>query len=139
MLVSREDQNLALSRKWTVDGTGYAVAKIERKKASFHRIAAGALPGFMVDHINRDRLDNRRSNLRIADRSLNTHNAKKAPFASSRYRGVTWRGNERQWEAGIKIAGKTIYLGRYSTQREAAEAYDRAARDHYGANANANL
>lgn len=73
--------------------------------------------GMLIDHINRDSLDNRRSNLRICTRSENVVNsdAKK----TSKYLGVHYAKREKMWVA-------TIRIGRYETEHDAKEAFDRA-------------
>lgn len=139
MLVSRSDLELANQQKWSHDKNGYAVARINNKKQSFHRLCTKAPKGILVDHKNRDRLDNRQSNLRFASRSLNTHNAPNKPPGASKYRGVYWHKRDRVWRAQIRINNRLITLGRYPSQIEAAKAYDQAARDRYGDAAVVNL
>jgi len=88
-------------------------------------------PEIFADHINRDSLDNRRSNLRAASPSQNIANSKrmerKERKMRSPYRGVYWIKERRRWRAQISVAGKTIYLGYFDIPEQAAIAYNAAA------------
>ena len=96
------------------------------------------LTGFaMTDHINGDGLDNRRSNLRPADSSLNSANRIRLSGKSG-YRGVT-RHQCGRWQAAIQVRGTQAYLGLYATPEEAARAYDAAAVAGWGEYARPNF
>lgn len=85
----------------------------------------------LVDHINRDKLDCRRDNLRIATKSQNAINkTKDRRIATSRYKGVSKARNK--WKASIQVNKKTIYIGTFDTERAAAILYNDAAREHFG-------
>ena len=79
------------------------------------------IPEF-IDHINRDRLDNRIENLRECTRSQNNRNATKMKGTSSKYLGVAKHHNK--WRAHICIGPKQHYLGLHESEDEAAKAYD---------------
>jgi hypothetical protein len=85
----------------------------------------------LVDHINRDKLDCRRSNLRVATRSQNEANKTKGARGSSKYKGVTKTANGK-WKAEITVAGKRRYLGVFKDEVDAAMAYNNAAAIEYG-------
>ncbi len=85
-----------------------------------------------VDHINGNRLDNRKCNLRLATRSQNLQNSRKRTGCSSRFKGVNWLGQNKRWRARIKVFGKEIALGCFISELEAAEAYNKAAKEHFG-------
>jgi hypothetical protein len=84
--------------------------------------AAGIVP----DHINRNGLDNRRSNLRIANKQQNCWNSRDRGGVS-RFKGVHWKVAEGKWAAAISHDGIRKHLGYFVSEREAAEAYDDAA------------
>jgi hypothetical protein len=76
----------------------------------------------IVDHINRDTLDNRKCNLRLVDCSLNNMNQKKKLSKISKYRGVSIHQNinrKKRWMARFQFKNKSIYLGYYETELEA--------------------
>ena len=119
--------------KWCVDSsTGYVVAKIERRKVSFHRLLLQAPKGHLVDHINRDRTDNRIANLRFVSGAENAQNRKKARGATSRYIGVSWSPEKRLWRSGVRVSGSYWHLGYFENEIDAARAYDKAALMNYG-------
>ncbi len=86
-----------------------------------------------VDHINRNSLDNRRSNLRLSNWSGNISNRKKVGGnKSSRFKGVTWVNSEKLFRASIGLNGKTKLLGRFKCEEDAARAYDKKALELFG-------
>lgn len=92
-----------------------------------HRELTSAPDGMMVDHINRNSLDNRIQNLRIATNSQNQHNTKRRVDNSSGIRGV--RFERGRWRAQIKRNGKNFHIGSFSTSHEAKLAYDQKAKE----------
>jgi hypothetical protein len=99
-----------------------------------HRMVMKAPPDMLVDHINQNGLDNRRSNLRLATGAQNQRNAHgrgihRGKPSSSRFRGVSRSG--MKWSAHISVNGKNIRLGTFRTEEQAARAYDTAARIYH--------
>lgn len=91
--------------------------------------------GMHRDHINGDKLDNRRENLRVVTVRQNVINCKpKKKFADihSSFKGVSWHKRGRKWMAYIKVNRFRHYLGLFSDEREAAIAYNDAAVVHFG-------
>lgn len=120
--------------KWFKDSTGYARMSIRRNGIrtdyAMHRVVIKAKPGQIVDHINGDPLDNRRSNLRIVTASQNNMNSK--PSLNRKYKGVYKTTKGTTYESRIGFKGKQIYLGCFKTQEEAAAAYDDGAMILFG-------
>lgn len=85
-------------------------------------------PGLETDHIDHDKLNNQRHNLRVASKSQNNQNRKKRNGTSSKYKGL-YRDNRRnRWVCKIKLNNKNIQLGYFENEIEAALMYDVAAK-----------
>jgi hypothetical protein len=90
-----------------------------------HRMVMGLTHedrGLEVDHINHDRLDNRRSNLRIVTRAGNNQNQPSVRGSTSRFRGVSWEQSTRRWVAQAMKDKRTHKIGRFRDEVEAAKA-----------------
>lgn len=112
----------------------YARRGVNGKIVKIHEIVADRkglirLPGFVIDHANRNSLDNRRDNIRIVTVSGNNANREHKPNAM-KYRGVY--KNYDKFVAQITINNKVKHLGRFNTKEEAAHAYNIAAQATYG-------
>ncbi len=92
-----------------------------------------------VDHIDGDRTNNNYENLRFATHSENSRNMKKHADGSSIYKGVSYHKASNKWYAQMRINGKQTYLGYFEDEREAAEAYNTAAIEHFGNFAKINI
>lgn len=86
----------------------------------------------VVDHINRNRLDNRRSNLRVVDYRMNGFNKGMQSNNTSGYVGVSWDKGKGKWEASIKSNRKKIFLGYYDDIKDAAQAREKAELKYFG-------
>jgi hypothetical protein len=106
----------------------------DAEHTAMHRLIMNAPEGMFVDHINRDTLDNRKSNLRICSRSQNQHNqgvwSGRQGHKTSKYKGVCVSGN--RWRAQIGDNGKRVRIGYFAVEIDAARAYDAAALKLYG-------
>jgi hypothetical protein len=126
--------------KWGIDGQKtrfYAVRNVKNgdkkvKKVRLHREIMQAPVGVLVDHRNRETLDNRRANLRFATQSQNMQNRRKRKNTTSRYIGVCLDKQRGQWEVRIIHRGKRIWIGRFHTEIEAARVHDEAAKKYHG-------
>ena len=97
------------------------------RNVKVHRYVMG-FPDLCVDHKNRNKLDCRRSNLRLCTRKENSYNkGKQKGTFTSRYKGVFYHKHSRRWKAGIRHEGKQYHLGTFKTEREAALAYNNGA------------
>jgi hypothetical protein len=136
-IIDDEDARLAQFR-WRVTPKGYAVRhspRVHYKRASIylHREVLGVTgTPATVDHINMDRLDCRRCNLRVATASQNGANRGPQRNNTSGFKGVRWFKPRKKWRAQIKTHGKQETLGYFTAAEDAARAYDRAALDAFG-------
>lgn len=134
--IDDDDYEWINSYSWYVcassDAPDYAATTGERgKTVLMHRLMMDAQPGEIVDHINGDGLDNRRSNLRICTPLQNGRNSKGVNKTSA-YKGVYAARHGKPWVATIKVNGRTIHLGKFLNEIDAASAYDSAAKHHFG-------
>ena len=131
-LVDEADYEMLAVYRWYYDASnGYAArtenGSGEKMNIYMHHLLLAAPE---IDHANRNKLDNRRANLRAATHSQNMHNWRQ-PKGANKYRGVQKTRGEH-WKAKIKVENKQRYLGTFSSAKEAALAYDAAAREHFG-------
>lgn len=75
-----------------------------------------------IDHINRDKTDNRITNLRVVTASENCRNRSKPRGCYSEFVGVTWNKNCKKWQASLVSGGRLIHIGTFSTEQDAASA-----------------
>lgn len=127
-IVDETDAPRVLAYKWHVGTDGYAERTIDTRKGTKERMARLVLgltrgDGLETDHISRDRLDNRRSNLRVVTHAQNSQNRLRTDGVS-KFRGVSKRKGkkDRPWCAYGCVAGKQTHLGFFETEQEAADA-----------------
>lgn len=119
--------------RWSLGTDGYAVrsghVNGSPRGIRLHRELLGLTHGDGVegDHINRDKLDNRRLNLRVTTRRQNSQNRDSNQGSSSQFRGVYFATERGYWVAHVTVDTRTLYLGRFDSEEEAAEVA-RAAR-----------
>ncbi len=129
-IVDDVDYDMLSQFKWCYSPTGYAVRRAPLEAYALlylHRVLLEAKDGEYIDHINGDRLDNRKDNLRKCSMSENLMNRGKQKNNSSGYKGVSLDKSRNKWQAQIQKNGKNISLGRFYTREDAARAYDKAA------------
>jgi hypothetical protein len=105
-----------------------------------HRLVLNAPDGTLIDHINRDGLDNRKENLRFCSHIQNGRNRVKANGPStSKYKGVYFSSTVQKYRAELRINGRKVYLGTFSDEVLAAQAYNDGAIKYFGEFARPNI
>lgn len=114
------DENLVRSATWFLSEHGYARTKLGSKKCTlFHNLIVPNSDGTYCDHINGNRLDNRRANLREVTRSQNAMNRSMHSNNASGYKGVSYHWATMKWQAYICHNGKEMYLGLFDNIEDA--------------------
>lgn len=131
ILVSDSDYDLLNRHNWVVQNTGYASAPLGGRYINMHDIVIGTKQGAHVcDHINRNKLDNRRENLREVSVAMNNINRGKMKPTKRKLKSPYVGAFEKEqngkikYEAGISIKSKYFYIGRFNTPEEAAAVRD---------------
>jgi len=137
-LVDDEDYEWLNQWKWYAKHDNhdcyYAARNSHKHTIRMHRLIMGlkAYNKKLVDHINHDGLDNRRSNLRICTTGQNQFNRIPSKNTASKYKGVVHCTSNANWQAQIGFKGKRIYIGCFKTETKAANAYDKKAKELFG-------
>lgn len=138
-LVDDEDFERVNQFFWYADkdeNTFYAVARIQNKLIYMHTF----LTGFkQTDHKDMNGLNNQRNNLRKATTQENLMNRKSFKNSSSQFKGVSWDGTRNKWIARIRLNNKSIHLGRFISETDAAKAYNQKAKELFGEFAKLNI
>lgn len=137
-IVDDEDYEMLMQWKWRAhkssDGYGYYAETLKwhpRVDLKMHRLVAMASKGEIVDHINHNKLDNRRVNLRICTPAGNCANSMIRKDNTTGYKGVSLRGNGK-YVSAIRENGKRNQLGTFLSPELAAAVYDAAALRIFG-------
>lgn len=140
-LVDDEDYDALTMYGWGLVSTKYVVRwdGVTKTNILMHREIMCAPEGMQVDHINGNKLDNRRCNLRVVSEQQNHWNQGPHKDSASGFVGVAWCRNCRVWRARIMQCGKNHHLGRFNTAEEAARARDAKARELFGEYARLNF
>lgn len=121
--ISLQDLPSVLCKRWWINGCGYAEGSSLGRKITMHSFILGSKKGNEIDHINQDKLDNRRKNLRFVLHHINLLNCKKRTDNKSGYTGVVRIVNPRyigeRWRARITVNKKEIHLGTYRDKTKA--------------------
>jgi len=137
-LVDRADYEMISKFTWFLHHDGYAITKIGAASVTMHRMLFGhSTHKAPIDHVDRNRLNNRRANLRQVTGGQNRVNSKINENNTSGFRGV--HQLDGKWCARIGYGLTRLYLGIYATPEAAAQAYDDAARSLFGEAAQLNF
>lgn len=132
IIIDKKDFDKISQHSWCVSKTGYAVANIKRKTIKMHRYILDLKnPKIVVDHINHNKLDNTRKNLRICSNAQNSRNTSLSKNNSTGVLGVSIRPSGR-YRARIMVNGKEIALGTYDTIEEAKRAREEGEKKYFG-------
>ena len=117
-----------------IGGKFYAIRKVQRNITMLmHREVVGnSAYLLLVDHIDGNGLNNQSSNLRVATHSENLCNRKSVKGSKSPYKGVGWVSSHKLWRASIQKDKKQTILGYFKDDKDAAIAYDKAAKELHG-------
>lgn len=134
-IVDVEDAERIAAHRWHLTSAGYAARSLQRGGVKItvlmHREVLYLGPGGEVHHLNEQKLDNRKGNLRPCSQGQNTAARRKAQ-GQSRFKGVCWMPLFRRWKAEITVNGLQSYLGCFVNEEDAALAYDAAAIVQFG-------
>src|SRR3972149_7546049 len=135
-MVDDEDYEWLNQWKWHYHSKGYAARSVKISKRVklilMHRIIIKNCDSFLIDHIDRNRLNNKKENLRICTRSENYFNAIKHFDNRRGFKGVNFNLRHKKWYARIQFYKKRLWLGHYTTKEGAARAYNKAALKYHG-------
>lgn len=132
MLCDIEDWERFNGHYWFMNDAGYAVCEtMKTGTLRFHKLVTGTTAEVIIDHINRNKLDNRKCNLRIATASVNAINRGLQSNNTTGYKGVYFDKRRRVWKAWVKVSGKLITLGSYPKKEEAIAARQAGEEKYY--------
>lgn len=135
-VIDAEDLQMVLSISWNIGKTGYVSGHLPnggRKNVKLHRFIMGVTDRqICVDHINHDKSDNRKSNLRVCTYSQNNMNRYTGSSNSSGSTGVCWDNQHQRWRAFIGVNDRNICLGFYKSFDEAKAARKRGEDKYFG-------
>ena len=131
VVMNDDHLNLMTSARWCLSKDGYVWHHSGKNTQFLHHAVMGIRPhpSIRVDHINGDKLDNRRANLRIITPSGNAQNRPKITKRGT-YRGVTWHKGKQKWIARGTVNYRTYQIGAFDLQEDAAEAVSAWRREH---------
>lgn len=145
MLIDGRDHQRIKHLKWHLHSSGYICRAVWRENnrkqgcVFLHREVLPCPEGKVVDHINGNKLDNRRHNLRLATHSQNCANSVIRQDNTSGYIGVSAVSNSNKWRAYVRNNGKPLYLGLFNSKEEAATTRDKKALELFGEYAKLNF
>lgn len=139
LMIDAGDSHVLVKCDWHLSYYGMVEGTVIGRKVKLHRLIMNAPDHLEVDHINGNRLDNRKTNLRLCTREQNQRNVGINSTNTSGYKGVSWCKPRNGWRVRIKIHGKEIQLGLFSDKIKAAIVYNEAAKKYFGEFAHLNV
>jgi hypothetical protein len=127
-LIDLDDYKLIKKYYWNIDPKGYIKGCMNSKSIFLHRFIMNCPQDLVVDHIDRNPLNNKKENLRIVVRRENTRNKNKLSGTTSKYIGVYQEKTTGKWRAQIHFDdGRQVKLGTFEYEKDAALAYNKKA------------
>jgi len=117
----------------------YAVARIKKQNVLMHNFLMGKKKPLVVTHLNGNGLDNRRANLGQVKRAQTQWGVPRSGRKTSKFHGVWWCPGSNSWQSGIRVYRRRVYVGSFRNEKDAALAYDKAARKNHGEFARVNF
>lgn len=141
--VDDEDFEYLTQWRWYMNTYGYAtrcyMTEGKIKRLYLHRVVTEAPKGIFTDHIDGDRLNNQKGNLRLVNQKENSQNRKKGINNRSGYIGVSWDNYNKRWKAQGMFEGKQKFLGNFKDPVSAAKCRDEFVKTVYGSYAKLNF
>ncbi len=137
-VVDDADFELVNQYRWYTSMAGYATRVSNGKRIWMHRLINDTPRGYITDHINGNKLDNRRENLRTVTSTQNLYN-NSAIKKTSKYKGVSWNTWAKAWKVTICSEGIRQFLGYFKIEEDAAKKYDQAVKQLFGQYAKLNF
>lgn len=109
----------------------YFITKIKGKNINIHQLVLGYQGNLWIDHIDTNKSNNRKKNLRLCTHKESSCNKNKNKNSDSKYKGVTFDNKLNKWRSRIMFNGKMTDLGRHKNEIDAAKIYDEAARKYF--------
>ncbi|MBW1813055.1 MAG: HNH endonuclease [Deltaproteobacteria bacterium] len=133
-VIDTEDVEKVRGYKWHVNAQGYAATRPKKKVLKIQHIIMGINADYknQIDHRDRDRLNNRKSNFRFCTQGDNAKNSTIPINNTSGFKGVSLHKNSKKWRARITLDDRLISLGVFKDKLDAARAYNEAALKYHG-------
>ena len=129
-LISTSCLQKVIRHNWYLDSNGYPMTYTGRSKTLHKNLLGKQQKGFVIDHINRNKLDNRLENLRVITSRENSYNRTKSSTSNNKYKGVIKRNNK--YVASITKDGIRREIGGFDNEEDAAKTYDMMAQELFG-------
>ena len=133
-IIDAEDVERVNGYKWHMNGQGYAATRPKGEIIKLQHLITNVSANYnnQIDHKDRDRLNNRKSNFRFCTQADNAKNSTMPTNNTSGFKGVSWLKNNKKWRARITLDNELISLGLFKDILNAARAYNKAALKYHG-------
>jgi hypothetical protein len=129
-MISTNCLEKVIRHNWYIDSNGYPMTYTGRSKTLHKNLLGKQQKGYVIDHINRNKLDNRLENLRVITSRENSYNRTKSKSSKNKYKGVIKKNNK--YVASITKDGVKREIGGFETEEDAAKMYDMMAEELFG-------